>query len=43
MFLNLAQLREIGFLMKTPFILMIDLCKRLKLKDKKIFLDKNIK
>ena len=45
MFLNLAQLREIGFFDENFFIYLeeIDLCKRLKLKDKKIFLDKNIK
>ena len=45
MFLNIKQFEEIGFFDKNFFIYLeeIDLCKRLKNRGKKIFLDKNIK
>ena len=45
MFLNMSQFKEIGFFDSNFFIYLeeIDLCKRLKKKNKKIFLDKNIK
>jgi N-acetylglucosaminyl-diphospho-decaprenol L-rhamnosyltransferase len=45
MFLNIEQFQEIGFFDENFFIYLeeIDLCKRLKEKNKKIFLDKNIK
>ncbi len=43
-FLNMEQFKEIGFFDENFFIYLeeIDLCKRLKEKNKKIFLDKNI-
>ena len=43
-FLNIEQFKEIGFFDENFFIYLeeIDLCKRLKEKNKKIFLDKNI-
>ena len=45
MFLNLEQFREIGFFDSNIFIYLeeIDLCRRLKQKQKKIYLDKKIK
>ena len=45
MFLNIKQFEEIGFFDKNFFIYLeeIDLCKRLKNRGKKIYLDKNIK
>lgn len=45
MFLNLDELKEIGFFDENFFIYLeeIDLCRRLKEKGKKIYLDKNIK
>ena len=45
MFLNLDQFNEIGFFDENFFIYLeeIDLCRRLIKKNKKIFLDKNIK
>ena len=45
MFLNLKQFEDIGFFDENFFIYLeeIDLCKRLKKKNKKIYLDKNIK
>ena len=45
MFLNLEQFKDIGFFDKNFFIYLeeIDLCKRLRQKNKKIYLDKNIK
>ncbi len=45
MFLNLDQFNDIGFFDSNFFIYLeeIDLCKRLKEKNKKIYLDKNIK
>ena len=44
MFLNIEQFRDIGFFDSNFFIYLeeIDLCKRLKNKNKKIYLDKNI-
>ena len=44
MFLNMSQFKEIGFFDENFFIYLeeIDLCKRLKKKNKKIFLDKKI-
>ena len=44
MFLNLEQLKEIGFFDENFFIYLeeIDLCKRIKKSNKKIYLDKNI-
>ena len=44
MFLNLEQFKDIGFFDSNFFIYLeeIDLCKRLKKKAKKIYLDKNI-
>ncbi len=44
MFLNLEQFKDIGFFDENFFIYLeeIDLCRRLKRKNKKIFLDKNI-
>ena len=44
MFLNLEQLKEIGFFDENFFIYLeeIDLCKRIKKNNKKIYLDKNI-
>ena len=44
MFLNIKQFEEIGFFDKNFFIYLeeIDLCKRLKNRGKKIYLDKNI-
>ena len=44
MFLNLESFKEIGFFDENFFIYLeeIDLCRRLKRKNKKIFLDKNI-
>ncbi len=44
MFLNLDQFKEIGYFDQNFFIYLeeIDLCKRLREKNKKIFLDKNI-
>mgnify|MGYP001173638615 CR=1 FL=1 len=45
MFLNLEQFKDIGFFDENFFIYLeeIDLCKRIKKNNKKIFLDKNIK
>ena len=45
MFLNLEQFNDIGFFDANFFIYLeeIDLCKRLKEKNKKIYLDRNIK
>jgi N-acetylglucosaminyl-diphospho-decaprenol L-rhamnosyltransferase len=45
MFLNLDQFKDIGFFDENFFIYLeeIDLCKRIKKKNKKIYLDKNIK
>jgi len=45
MFLNLEQFEDIGFFDKNFFIYLeeMDLCKRLRQKNKKIYLDKNIK
>ena len=45
MFLNLKQFKDIGFFDKNFFIYLeeIDLCKRLRQNNKKIYLDKNIK
>ena len=44
MFLNLDELREIGFFDENFFIYLeeTDLCKRIRKKNKKIYLDKNI-
>ena len=44
MFLNIEQFKDIGFFDSNFFIYLeeIDLCKRLKNKNKKIYLDKNI-
>ena len=44
MFLNLEQFKDVGFFDSNFFIYLeeIDLCKRLKKKDKKIYLDKSI-
>ena len=44
MFLNLDQFKDIGFFDENFFIYLeeIDLCKRLKKKSKKIYLDKNV-
>ena len=44
-FLNIKQFNEIGFFDENFFIYLeeIDLCKRLMKKNKKIYLDKNIK
>ena len=45
MFLNLEQLKDVGYFDSNFFIYLeeIDLCKRVKEKNKKIYLDKNIK
>ena len=45
MFLNMKQFKEIGFFDENFFIYLeeIDLCKRLRKENKKIYLDKNIK
>ena len=45
MFLNLKQFKDIGFFDDKFFIYLeeIDLCKRLRINNRKIFLDKNIK
>ena len=45
MFLNLDQFKDIGFFDDKFFIYLeeIDLCKRLRINNRKIFLDKNIK
>ena len=44
MFLNMEQFQDVGFFDENFFIYLeeIDLCKRLKKKNKKIYLDKNI-
>ena len=45
MFLNLTEFKDIGFFDENFFIYLeeIDLCKRLRQKNKKIYLDKNIR
>ena len=45
MFLNLPEFKDLGFFDENFFIYLeeIDLCKRIRKKNKKIFLDKNIK